>query len=99
MSNFFTDCFRYSGSGSIFWRICAIPKKLYGENDKWPKEITYLLYKEDDLTTKEKLYISKTLKIKALRLFLNLRYPTDPVRYNSMNKDQLIKELKYKRYD
>ena len=74
-------------------------KKLYGENDKWPKEITYLIYKEDGLTTKEKLYISKTLKIKALRLFLNLRYPTDPVRYNSMNKDQLIKELKYKRYD
>ena len=74
-------------------------KKLYGENDKWPKEITYLIYKEDGLTTKEKLYISKTLKIKALRLFLNLRYPTDPVRYNSMNKDQLIKELKYNRYD
>ena len=69
------------------------------ENDKWPSKIDHLIYIDRGLNAKEKIYIKNKLKINALRLFLNLRYAPDPIRYNKMTKDILLKELKYKRYE
>ena len=36
------------------------------------------------LSLKNRNYINKNLNIQRLRLFLNFRYPIDPLRYNNM---------------
>lgn len=69
------------------------------ENDKWPSKIENLISINRGLNSKEINYIKNKLKINALRLFVNLRYAPDPIRYNKMTKDTLLKELKYKRYE
>ena len=69
------------------------------ENEKWPSKINNLIYINRGLNSKEQNYIKNKLKINALRLFVNLRYAPDPIRYNKMTKDTLLKELKYKRYE
>ena len=67
-------------------------------NDKWPTKINNLIYINRGLNNKERNYIFNILKIKALRLFVNLRYPPDPIRYNNMKKNELKNELKHRRY-
>ena len=69
------------------------------ENDKWPSKIENLISITRGLNSKEINYIKNKLKINALRLFVNLRYAPDPIRYNKMTKDTLLKGLKYKRYE
>jgi len=69
------------------------------ENDKWPDKINNFIYINRGLKSKEINYIKNILKIKALRLFVNLRYAPDPIRYDKMTKDVLLKELKYNRYE
>ena len=69
------------------------------ENDKWPSKIENLISINRGLNSKERNYIKNKLKIDALRLFLNLRYAPDPIRYNKMTKNLLLNELKYKRYE
>ncbi len=69
------------------------------ENDKWPSKIENLISINRGLNSKERNYIKNKLKKNALRLFVNLRYAPDPIRYNKMTKDALLKELKYKRYE
>ena len=65
---------------------------------KWPKNIVDLIYIDNKLTKKDKIYINNTLNVAALRLFVNFRYTTDPQRYDKMKKAELIEELKYSRY-
>ena len=69
------------------------------ENDNWPSKIKNLISINRGLNSKEKNYIKNKLKKNALQLFVNLRYAPDPIRYNKMTKDTLLKELKYKRYE
>ena len=72
---------------------------MYNVEDEWPQRVNDLIYQEKCVSKKDRNYINKTLKLEALRLFINLRYITDPLRYDNMNKNQLINELKYKKYD
>ena len=69
------------------------------ENEEWSSKINNLIYINRGLNSKERNYIKNKLKINALRLFLNLRYAPDPIRYNKMTKNLLLNELKYKRYE
>ena len=69
------------------------------ENEEWSNKINNLIYINRGLNSKEINYIKNKLKKNALRLFLNLRYAPDPIRYNKMTKDILLNELKYKRYE
>ena len=71
---------------------------MLGENDKFPQKINDLIYKDKGLSKKEITYLKNKLKKDALNLFVNLRYPVDPVRYDPMTKKELLKELKYPRY-
>ena len=73
--------------------------KLLTTKDKWPNKINDLIYKFNGLTRKEKKYINNKLNKNALNLFINLRYPVDPQRYDPMTKQELLKELKYSRYN
>lgn len=68
-------------------------------NDKLPSEINHLIYLERGLNGKEINYIKKMLKVDALRMIINLRYPPDPIRYDTMRKKNLLNELKYSRYE
>ena len=68
-------------------------------NDKWTTKINNLIYVDKGLNRKERNYIKNTLKVEALRSFVNLRYAVDPVRYDKMKKNELVDELKYSRYD
>ena len=68
-------------------------------NDKWTTKINNLIYVDKGLNRKERNYIKNTLKVEALRSFVNLRYAADPVRYDKMKKNELVDELKYSRYD
>ena len=66
---------------------------------KFPKEINRLIYIDRGLNNKEIEYIKNILTVDTLRLFVNLRYAPDPIRYDCMGKTELINELKYSRYD
>jgi len=65
----------------------------------WPGKIKNLIYTDRGLNSKERNYIKNKLKVDALRIFVNLRYAVDPIRYDNMKKAELLNELKYKRYD
>ncbi len=67
-------------------------------DDKWPKKIDNLIYLNRKLNLKERKYINNNLNKRALNLFINLRYATDPI-YDKMTKKELINELKYSRYN
>jgi hypothetical protein len=62
--------------------------------DKLPKKITNLIYVDRGLNTTEINYIKNMLTIEALRLFINLRYTPDPIRYDNMKMNDLLDELK-----
>ena len=68
-------------------------------NDKWPTKINDLISVDRGLNDTERNYITNMLKVEALRLFVNLRYASDPIRYDTMKKKELEYELKYSRYD
>ena len=70
---------------------------MLGPNNEWGKKINGYCYIRRGLTKSESKYINNKLNKEALYLFVNLRYPVDPVRYNRMTKKQLLKELKYDR--
>ena len=59
---------------------------MLSEKDKWDKKTNSLIYVERGLTEEERKYINKTLTVKAVRFMVNLRYATDPLRYNKMKK-------------
>ena len=68
-------------------------------NKNWTKKIDNLIYINKGLNIKERNYIKNKLNIKMLRLFVNLRYAADPIRYDNMTKNKLLNELKYSRYN
>ena len=55
-------------------------------NDKWPTNVNNLIYIERGLNKNEKDYIFNILNTNAMRLFVNLRYAPDPIRYDNMTK-------------
>ena len=73
-------------------------KKLSDKN-KWPKYIFEYLYEYNGLKTREIKIIDKKLNKNALKLFINMRYAVDPIRYDKMLRSQLLNELRYPRYD
>ena len=66
---------------------------------EWTREINNLIYINRGLNMKERNLIKKMLKVYDLRIFVNLRYAVDPLRYDMMNKNELVNELKYSRYE
>jgi len=69
---------------------------MYGENyEEWHKRINELTYTDKGLSVKVQNYINKQLNIKGLRLFLNFRYPADPLRYDNMKKKELISKKNF----
>ena len=67
------------------------------KDDRWPKWVNDLQRKEEGLSNSERAHL-KILTLGALRLFVNLRYPPDPLRYSPMTKKELLHELTYPRY-
>tara|TARA_B100000035_G_C20991902_1_gene550566 strand:- start:666 stop:884 length:219 start_codon:yes stop_codon:yes gene_type:complete len=72
---------------------------MLGENDPFPPKIIDLIYKNDKLNQIEIKYINKKLKVRALRLFLSMRYSPNPELYDKMFKRELLSELRRKRYE
>jgi hypothetical protein len=72
---------------------------MLGPNHKWSEKINFYCYTIRGLTNSESNYINNKLNKEELYLFVNLRYPVDPIRYDKMTKKQLLKELKYNRYN
>ena len=72
---------------------------MLGENDKFPPKVIDLMYKNDRLNLLEMRYINNKLKVKALRLFVSMRYSPNPELYDKMTKKELIFELRRKRYN
>ena len=69
-----------------------------GEKDKFPPKVEKLLYINRGLKLDERLYIYNKMKIGALKLFVYMRYGPDPIKYDTMTKRELIKELRHRRY-
>ncbi len=57
------------------------------ENEKWPSKIEDLISINRGLNCEERNYIKNKLKKNTLRLFVNLRYAPDTIRYNKMTKE------------
>ena len=69
-----------------------------GETDEFPPKVEKLLYINRGLKPNERRYIYNKMKIGALKLFVSMRYGPDPIRYDTMTKRELIKELRHRRY-
>ena len=63
---------------------------LLGPDNEWPTPIKSLIYKDNGLAEDEQDLINSVLNKKGLYLFVNLRYPPDPVRYEKMTKKGFI---------
>ena len=67
-----------------------------GDYGKWPKKINELIHIPRGLSIEERRYINEILTTNGLRVFISLRYlPYDPLKYQHMRKESLIKELQY----